>query len=221
MCASAGPTSCTFGAASVSVTAIFRQDCEPITPCRRANADDQRAGFTFKVHLGENLASGTGARSETPLSVEVTIGDSAPLAVSPVQGEAGTWSVEVPANASFLTEGSHDVVVDWYRGEKLVASEATTILVDLTAPSVSYSEPASLTAGTPVSISPSTTDTDIASYALKAGSSLPEGLTLDRASGAVSGTPSAAEAAGDVTIVVTDEAGNTLEVTLALPAVEE
>ena len=35
---------------------------------------------------------------------------------------------------------------------------------------------------------PATTDTDIASYALKAASSLPPGLTLDGTSGVVSGT---------------------------------
>ena len=148
-------------------------------------------------------------------------GDSELVGVSPVQGEAGTRLVQVPANASFLTEGSHDVVVEWRRGEELVASSTTTIIVDLTAPAVSYAAPTSLTVGTAVSVSPSTTDTDIASYALKTGSSLPSGLALDGASGVVSGTPSAATPAGDVTIVVTDGAGNTRDVTLALPAVTE
>ena len=206
-----------------SVTATFATDCDPETGvgCRRVNAGEQQAGFTFKVNPGGSAAGGAGARTETPLTVEVTIGDSDPLEVSPVEGEAGTWLVQVPANASFLTEGAHDVVVEWRRGKELVASATTTILVDLTAPSVSYTAPASLSVGTAVSISPTTADTDIDSYALKAGSSLPAGLTLDGTSGVVSGTPSAAAAAGDVTIVVTDDAGNTREVTLALPAVTE
>ena len=133
----------------------------------------------------------------------------APVSARPVQGEAGTWLVQVPASASFLTEGSHDLVVERCRGKELVASSATTILVDLTAPPVSYSVPTSLSVGTAVSISPSTTDTDIASYALKIGSSLPSGLALDGTSGVVNGTPSATAAAGTVTIVVTDDAGNT------------
>ncbi len=171
--------------------------------------------------MSNGTASGAGERTETPLSVDVTIGDSEPLEVSVVAGEAGTWLVQVPANASFLTEGTHDLVVEWYRGEDLVASETTTIIVDLTAPSASYTAPTSLSVGTAVSISPSTTDTDIASYALKTGSSLPSGLTLDSTSGVVSGTPGAAAAARTVTIVVTDDAGNTRDVTLALPAVDE
>ena len=204
------------------MTANFGSDCEPIVGCsRRVNADEQRAGFTFKVNSGESTASGARERAQTPLSARATIGDSDPLAVSAVQGEAGTWLVQVPANASFLTEGTHDVVVEWRRGKELVASSRTTIIVDLTAPSVSYTAPTSLTVGTAVSISPSTTDTDIASYALKTGFSLPSGLTLDSTSGVVGGTPTAAMAAGDVTIVVTDDAGNTRDVTLALPAVDE
>ncbi len=111
--------------------------------------------------------------------------------------------MQVPANAPFLTEGSHDVVVEWRRGKELVASSTTTIMVDLTAPSVSYTAPTSLSVGTAVSIAPTTTDEDIASYALTAGSSLPSGLALDGTSGVVSGTPSAAATAGAVTIVVT------------------
>ena len=222
-CDGAGRGSCVITMdADKSVTATFSYDCEPITGCSRSiNAEEQRAGFTFKVNSGEDTASGARARTATPLAVTVTIGGSDPLDVSPVQGEAGTWLVQVPANASFLTEGSHDVLVEWRRGKELVASSTTTILVDLTAPSVSYTAPTSLTVGAAVSIAPSTTDTDIASYALKTGSSLPSGLALDGTSGVVSGTPTAAMTAGDVTIVVTDDAGNTRHVTLALPEVDE
>ena len=138
--------------------------------------------------LSESTAGGAGEGTETPLSLDITIGDSELVDVSPVQGEAGTWLVQVPANASFLTEGSHDIVVEWRRGEKLVASETTTIIVDLTAPAISYTAPTSLTVGTAVSILPSATDEDIASYALKTGSSLLSGLSLNGTSGVVSGT---------------------------------
>ena len=79
------------------------------------------------------MASCGGERTETALSARVTIRDSDPLDVSPVQGEAGTWLVEVPAKASFLTEGTHDVAVEWRRGKELIASATTTIIVDLTA----------------------------------------------------------------------------------------
>ena len=104
--------------------------------------------------MSNGTASGAGERTETPLSPDVTIGDSDQLDVSPVQGEAGTWLVQVPANASFLTEGSHDVVVEWRRGKELVASATTAIIVDLTAPSVSYTAPTSLACPLPRASTP-------------------------------------------------------------------
>ena len=115
----------------------------------------------------------------------------------------------------------HGVVIEWRRGKELVASARTAIIVDLTAPSVSCTAPASLRVGTAVTITPSATDTEIASYACKTDPSLPASLTLNGTSGMIGSTPSVAAAAGDVTIVITDDAGNTRDVTLSLPAVTE
>ena len=115
----------------------------------------------------------------------------------------------------------HGVVIEWRRVKELVASARTAIIVDLTAPSVSCTAPTSLRVGTAVTITPSATDTEIASYACKTDPSLPASLTLNGTSGMIGSTPSVAAAAGDVTIVITDDAGNTRDVTLSLPAVTE
>ena len=62
-------------------------------------------------------------------------------------------------------------------------------------------------------------NTDV-SYALKEGSSLPEGLTLDRGAGYIDGTPTAECPAGKVVVVATKKStGETAEVEIAYGAV--
>ena len=223
-----------------TVTAVFREAaCAPepgpgpsppysVTLCftqtvladLAVNAAERRSDWTFNVHLSESATGSAGARTEAALTPKVTIGNSSPLDVTAVSGEPGTWSVAVPAAAAYLTDGKHTLRVQALRGEEVVKSESTTITVDLTAPTVSYAPPTSLTVSTALTdIVPTTSDEDIASYALKTGSTLPSGLSLNATSGVISGTPSATTAAGAVTIVVTDRAGNTSDVTLSLPAV--
>jgi hypothetical protein len=58
---------------------------------------------------------------------------------------------------------------------------------------------------------------DVLSYALKAGSSLPAGLTLDSHTGKISGTPTAlTSGASSITVVATDAAGLPAEQTFAI-----
>lgn len=52
------------------------------------------------------------------------------------------------------------------------------------------------------------------SYSIKSGSALPAGLTINKATGAISGTPTKSAAAGSFVVVVTDKAGATAEVTV-------
>ena len=228
-----------------TVTAVFREAaCAPepgpgpsppysVTLCftqtvladLAVNAAERRSDWTFNVHLSESATGSAGARTEAALTPKVTIGNSSPLDVTAVSGEPGTWSVAVPAAAAYLTDGKHTLRVQALRGEEVVKSESTTITVDLTAPTVSYAPPTSLTVNTAITdIVPTTSDEDIASYALKADSTLPLGLGLNTIStspdhGVISGTPSATALARIVRIVVTDRAGNTSEVRLDLPAV--
>ena len=66
-------------------------------------------------------------------------------------------------------------------------------------------------------MTPSTTDTDIASYG---ATGLPPGLGIDSTTGAISGTPDTADAnTADATVTVTDRAGNPATVSIAFPAV--
>lgn len=52
------------------------------------------------------------------------------------------------------------------------------------------------------------------SYSIKSGSALPAGLTVNKATGAISGTPTSSASAGSFVVVVTDKAGATAEVTI-------
>ena len=92
------------------------------------------------------------------------------------------------------------------------------LAVDLAAPSATYTAPSSLQVGVAVgALTPSTTDTDIASYG---ATGLPPGLGIDSMTGAISGTPDTADAnTAGATVTVTDTAGNTATVSITFPAV--
>ena len=92
------------------------------------------------------------------------------------------------------------------------------LAVDLAAPSATYTAPSSLQVGVVVgAMTPSTTDTDIASYG---ATGLPSGLGIDTGTGVISGTPdSAAANTAEATVTVTDTAGNTATVDITFPAV--
>ncbi len=100
-------------------------------------------------------------------------------------------------------------------------STDTTGTTDTTAPAVTYSKPGSLTVGIRIrTIAPKTDDTDIASYAVKDGSSLPATLRLDGTTGNITGRPTrAVSRTTTVTIVVCDTSGNCADATLSLPQV--
>ena len=72
------------------------------------------------------------------------------------------------------------------------AYSPASLAVDLAAPSATYTAPSSLQVGVAVgAMTPSTTDTDIASYG---ATGLPPGLGIDSGRVAISGTPDTADA---------------------------
>ena len=130
-----------------------------------------------------------------------------------------TWTLDIPADDPEITGAS--VVVEataTLAGGTGTASR--TITVDLVAPTATYTPPASLTVGTAITaITPTSPSADINAYAVQSGS-LPPGLTLAVGTGVIDGIPSTANAStADVTIRLTDEAGNPNDVEIDFPMV--
>ena len=153
---------------------------------------------------GFAISGDTGA--DSGVTVAVTIGGTAlPSATSNANGD---WSVAVGAGATYITETSVTLSVSATKAEHIGATPVNrTLTVDLMVPSVSYAMPASLQVGEAITLSPTTSDTDIVFYAMTSGS-LPAGLTINEDTGVISGTPTAAGAAQKATVTVTDNTGN-------------
>ena len=187
---------------ALSVDAIATDDT--------VNIAEKTAGFAISGTTG----------SEGGVSVTVTVG-SMTLTATSAEADPATWSVTVPANAAYITGTSVAVSASASKTGFTAPSPVTrTLAVDLAAPSVSYTAPASLKVGVTISaVTPTTTDADIASYS---ATGLPSGLTIHSGTGAISGTPDTAEAdTATVTVTVTDSAGNPTTVSLAFPAVDK
>ena len=180
-----------------------------------AVATDNTVNIAEKV-TGFTIGGGTG--SVGGVSVTVTVGTTVLTATSS-DADPATWSVSVPANASYITGTSVDVEVNASKiGYTAPSAIARTVTVDLTAPAApTYTAPASLTVGVAISAISPTGGVGIDEYAV---TGLPSGLSLDTGTGAIGGTPDTADAnAASATVTVSDAAGNTAEVSIAFPAV--
>ena len=171
------------------------------------NVDTVTGDDTIKWSEHDNgfaISGDTGA--DSGVTVAVTIGGTAlPSATSNANGD---WSVAVGAGATYITETSVTLSVSATKAEHIDATPVNrTLTVDLMVPSVSYAMPASLQVGEAITLSPTTSDTDIVFYAMTSGS-LPAGLTINEDTGVISGTPTAAGAAQKATVTVTDNTGN-------------
>ena len=195
---------------TVTVQDTLALSVDAIATDNTVNIAEKTAGFAISGATG----------SEGGVSVTVTVG-SMTLTATSAEADPATWSVTVPANAAYITGTSVNVSVSASKTGFAAPSPVTrTLAVDLAAPSVSYTAPASLKVGVTISaVTPTTTDADIASYS---ATGLPSGLTIHSGTGAISGTPDTAEAdTATVTVTVTDTAGNPTTVSLAFPAVDK
>ena len=100
------------------------------------NAVERATGFAITGNTG----------AEPIVSVTVTVGT---VQLTPViSDEGGAWLVPIPTNPSYLVEPSVEIRVT---ASKAGLTEATpvnrTVTIDITAPSVSYAAPSSLTVG--------------------------------------------------------------------------
>ena len=233
-------TVCTVDASTGALTLVGAGACEiTATAAGAANYNEATAAFTVTVQaagaLALNLDTIAGddtvniaekaagfaisgdTGSEAGVSVSVTIGTESPLTAT--SGSGGAWSVDVPANAAYITGASVAVTVSASKTGLTSPSDVTRALaVDLTAPAASYTAPSTLQVGVAIgAMTPSTTATDIAEYS---ATGLPPGLGIDTGTGVISGTPDAADAnTAAATVTVTDRAGNPATVSITFPAV--
>ena len=193
---------------TVTAAGALVLNLNPIATDNTVNITEKGAGFTISGNTG----------SEPDVSVTVTIGTEILRATS-VDTAPATWSVDVPADASYITDPSVEVVVNATKTGYTSANERTiTLTVDLSAPTApSYTLPASLKVGEELSGVDPVDGTDIDSYE---ASGLPDGLTIDGADGTIGGTPTTADVnTSAATVTVTDSAGNKGTIVLTIPPV--
>ena len=236
-------TVCTAAAATGVLTLVGAGDCV-ITVTAAGSDDYNEASDTFTVAvqpagtLALNLdaiatdntiniaekASGFAISGDTgsvgEVSVTVTVGETNLTATSSTANPA-TWSVSVPADAAYITGTSVAVAVNASKtGYSPPGSEQRTLTVDLVAPAPpGYTAPGSLTVGVPIAAMNPSGGAGIDEYAAPG---LPPGLSIHATTGAISGTPDTAEAgAAEVTVTVSDSAGNPATVDITFPAVDK
>ena len=188
------------GALVLNVDAIATDDT--------VNIAEKATGFAISGNTG----------SEGGVSVTVTIG-STDLTATSASADPATWTVSVPAAASYITGTSVDVTVSAAKtGFTSPDDVQRTLTVDLTAPTApSYTAPTSLKVGEAIAAMSPTGGADIDEYA---ATGLPSGLSLDPGTGVISGTPDTADAnTVSATVTGSDTAGNTDTVSIAFPAV--
>ena len=172
------------------------------------NIAEKAAGFTISGNTG----------SEGGASVTVTVG-STDLTATSGSSDPATWSVNVPANASYITGTSVAVKVNASKTGLNAASEVTrSLTVDLIAPTApTYTVPGSLNLDEQITAMSPSGGSGIDRYS---ATGLPSGLSIDASTGVISGTPDAANAnTASVTVAVSDNAGNSNTVNLTFPAV--
>ena len=189
------------GALALSLDTIAGDDA--------VNIAEKAAGFAISGDTG----------SEAGVSVTVAIGTGSLSATSADNAGTATWSVSVPADASYITGTSVDVTVSATKtGFTAPGDVQRTLTVDLTAPTApTYTVPASLKVGVAIAAMSPSGGIGIDAYG---ATELPPGLSIDTGTGAIGGTPDTADAnTADATVTASDTAGNTAEVSITFPAV--
>ena len=154
---------------------------------------------------------------EAGVAVSVQVG-TATFSTTSANGTAA-WSVDVSADASYITGTSVDVRVTAAKtGFTAPSAVERTLTVDLVAPTApTYTAPGSLTVGAAITSMSPTGASGVSEYDAPG---LPAGLSINAGTGVISGTPTAAATgAASVTVTGSDSAGNTDTVSITFPAV--
>ena len=193
---------------TVQPTAALVLNLNAVAGDNTVNIAEKAAGFT----IGGDTGSVGG------VSVTVTVG-STELTATSADADPATWSVSVPANASYITGTSVVVEVNASKiGFSAPSAITRSLTVDLTAPTApGYTAPTSLKVGEAISPMSPSGGVGIDEYG---ATGLPSGLSLDTGTGAIGGTPDTADAnTTSVTVTVSDTAGNEATATISFPAV--
>ena len=182
-----------------------------------AIAGDNTVNIAEKA-AGFSIGGDTGA--EAGVTVTVTVG-TAELTATSADADPATWSVDVPADAAYITGTSVDVTVSAAKtGFTAPADVERTLTVDLVAPTApTYTAPTALKLGVAITAMTPSGGSGIDGYEAEG---LPSGLSIDAGTGDINGTPDTANAStATATVTVSDTAGNTTEVDIAFPAVSK
>ena len=172
---------------------------------------------------GFPISGNTGA--ESGVTVEVTIGTGIGRGILSTTSVAGVWSVTVPSAASYITGTSVSLGVTAIKtGFTDAAPFSGSLMVDLMEPTVSYTAPLSLNVGDAIIAMVPTASADTDSYAISddplSGEPLLRGLSLNGATGVISGMPTTGNPnTQTVVVLATDDAGNTGTAMIDFPPV--
>ena len=171
------------------------------------NIVERRDGFT----IGGTVAA------TAAVSVTVGGGSARDATVSDT-----TWSLAIAANDADITGAEVEIVVTATLSGNQDGEARRTLTVDLTAPTATWTAPATLTVGVAITDIPAAgPSADIPDANGYAATDLPAGLMINANTGAISGAPTTANAnPATATITLTDTNGNTGEIDLTFPAVD-
>ena len=210
-----------YGAASVTaddvaVTVIDDELPTTLELNLDAIAGDDTVNIAEKAS-GFDISGDTG--SETGVSISVEIGLTTLTTTSADDAGTATWTVSIPADATYISGASVDVTVSATKTGFTAPSDVQrTLTVDLAAPTApTYAAPSSLKVGETITPISPLGGAGIDEYAV---TGLPSGLSFDTGTGVISGTPDTADAStADATVTVSDSAGNSATVDITFPAV--
>ena len=159
------------------------------------NIVERRDGFT----IGGTVAA--------TAAVSVTVGGGSARDAT-VSG--AIWSLAIAANDADITGAEVEIVVTATLSGMNNGEARRTLMVDLTAPTATWTAPATLTVGVAITDIPAAgPSADIPGANGYAASGLPTGLVINANTGAISGAPTTANVnVATATITLTDTAGN-------------
>ena len=237
---SSDPAICTVDSGAGALSLLTAGACTiTVTAAQTANYNEATASFTITVNAvgavsvtlndpiaGDNIVNiaeqrdgfAIGGTVAATAAVSVTIGGGSARDAT-VSG--AIWSLAIAANDADITGAEVEIVVTATLIGMNNGEARRTLTVDLTAPTATWTAPATLTVGTAITDIPvAGPSADIPGANGYAATDLPAGLVINANTGAINGAPTTAETnPATATITLTDTAGNEGAVVLTFPAV--